>query len=244
MTNTPFDLQDLGALGCETPGRPWLVGIDKGMLRAVVVLPGCGLWACPACAEVNARRWTARAVQGGNELTELGEQLYFLTLTHRGHLTQQGSLERWRKCWPKLSARMRRASPEHREYLYIHEQHRTGVLHTHFIMTAHLDKRWWKDAPAATGFGYMNDYEPCRDGPAAGSYAAKYLAKSLERLAWPKGWRRVGCSRGWPQLPEKENEYTPYEWLVLRTDWEARAELESLRLRGYAVHDDYHLTED
>ncbi len=38
----------------------------------------------------------------------------------------------------------------------------------------------------------------------ASRYIAKYLFKEAQLTTWPKGWRRVRYSRGWPKLPELE----------------------------------------
>jgi hypothetical protein len=219
---------------CETPGRPFLIGWHEGTRAALVTRPNCGLWSCPHCAQLNASRWTARAIRGAQQLLDRGENLYFLTLTHRGGISPARSRQRWRDCWPKLSARMRRAQPRKVEYLYVHEQHKSGVMHTHVTLTGTWTERWWKDNPARTGFGYMNDLSVVDSAVNAGSYVAKYLAKMLQLLQWPPGWRRLGTSRGWPVLPPAER-VEGWQWLAAKFAQEVRAEIESLALQGYRI---------
>lgn len=220
--------------GCETPGRPWLVGKRRDTWRAVVLQPPCKLWSCPYCSKRNALRWAARGLVGHKQLTESGKETYFLTLTHRGGMTAAKTRKRWLDCWPRLSARMRRASNEKPEYMYVHELHKSGLLHTHFISTDGLGARWWKDNPAYTGFGFMNDYQKCTDSPEAASYVSKYLAKNLDGPTWPKGWRRVGCSRGWPTFDEEESEEL-FEWDVCKKVFDLRVSVEALYLERYRI---------
>lgn len=229
---------------CDTPGRPFLIGWHTGKLTALVTRPDCGLWSCSHCSQTNAHRWTARAIRGAQALLDRGETLNFLTLTHRGGMSPERARQRWRDCWPKLSARMRRAQPQKVEYLYIHEQHKSGVMHSHFLLTGVWDNRFWKDNPARTGFGYMNDISPVNSAVDAGGYAAKYLAKMLLVLQWPPGWRRVGTSRGWPKLPPPE-QVEGWQWLAAKYAQDVRAEIESLSLQGYRIEilDDKDLVE-
>jgi len=129
---------------------------------------------------------------------------------------------------------MRRTSDVKPEYLYVHEQHKNGKLHTHFITTDGLGKRWWKDKPAETGFGYMNDWSLLTNHVGAGAYVAKYLAKQLEALNWPKHWRRIATSRGWPTLADL-SPAGEYDWTVCKRGWEVRLEIEGAQLQGYTT---------
>ena len=192
----------------------------------------CGLWSCPHCAAKLASRWTARAIHGAGELMLSNASMAMLTLTHRGKLTSDGSMRRWRECWPKLSSRARRANDGSWQYLYVHEKHKSGVLHTHFLTTDTLGERWWKDNPASTGFGYMNDWSELYSFVGAGAYVAKYLAKQLSDVVWPAGWRRIGTSRGWPKLPDVDA-HEGFNWTVAKRAWEVRAELEAAIMQGY-----------
>jgi hypothetical protein len=227
---------------CETPGTPWLVGMNRDTRSAVLLKARCGMWSCPACAQRLAARWTARAIHGAAALAETDRRLAMITLTHRGGIVPAKSLARWRNCWPKLSARARRASGGDWEYLYVHEQHKSGVLHTHFLSTDELGIRWWKDNPAETGFGYMNDWEILDNFAGAGAYVAKYLAKQLQLLRWPAGWRRVGTSRGWPALPEMDGA-EGWDWVVARHADDVRVELEGLLMQQYALSVDRGIVE-
>jgi hypothetical protein len=190
-------------LVCQSYGRVWVIGKNRETNTAIVFHPRCKRWSCPQCGQINRRVWVARTMHAVSELQETGTPIDFVTLTHRGKLGAEETRLRWRKSWPKLSSRMRRAVPDI-EYCYVHEQHKNGRLHTHFITTGMLSKRWWKDNGATTGFGFMNDASEARNPLGAGAYVSKYLSKQLGVNAWPRGWRRITTSRGWPSLPSTE----------------------------------------
>jgi hypothetical protein len=195
-------------LVCQSYGRVWVIGKNRETNTALVFRPRCKRWNCPQCGQINRRVWVARTMNAVSELQETGKSIDFVTLTHRGNLSAEETRERWRRSWPKLSSRMRRAAIDI-EYCYVHEQHKDNRLHTHMITTGMLSKRWWKDNGAMTGFGYMNDASEARDPLGAGAYVSKYLSKQLGVNAWPPGWRRITTSRGWPKLPKTE---TPEGW--------------------------------
>lgn len=244
MSETVGDFVEIGDLKifpfqvdgtrCETPGRPYLVGWNRDRGKAIVTRPDCGNWACPHCAQTNALRWTARAIRGADQLMAGDTRLNFLTLTFRGRLSPAESRARWRACWPKLRARMVRAQAEKIEYMYVHEQHQSGVLHIHFILSGYWKKRFFKDIPPVVGFGYMNDISEVENAIDAGGYVAKYLAKQLGELCWPKGWRRITTSQGWPALPPAEKA-EGWDWLATKNVVELRAEIEGLSMLGYRI---------
>jgi hypothetical protein len=222
--------------GCMTPGRPHLIGTNPQTGRAVVLQPDCGLWDCPHCAAKNASRWTARAFRGALEIEAMGHKLNFVTLTHRGHLNARQTMHRWRECWPKLAARVRRATGKNWFYMYVHERHDSGKLHTHFISTDTWTARNWKDYPAQCGFGYMNDKRPVYDVRGAADYVAKYLTKMLGSDLWPKDWRRIGTSRNWPKLPPTPTDEN-WCWIVTKTALDLTMELDGVRMKGFSIKD-------
>jgi hypothetical protein len=167
---------------------------------------------------------------GAHELIETGFDLQFVTLTHMGYLKPHEQLERWKTCWPKLSCRFRRAAKGKSHYVYVHERHKKGGLHTHFITTAQMSTRWWKDNGASSGFGYMNDCRPIEDAHSVAAYVSKYLSKSLGEN-WPKNWRRIQTSRNWPK-PDVVEAHDSRNWIVVKRAVELRQEYESLALRG------------
>jgi hypothetical protein len=221
---------------CNRPGRPFLIGIDRGAESAYITKPNCGLWSCRACGERKRRQWQGLAGYGAQVLMDKGLDLQFATLTHMGYLSPSGTLKRWRDCWPKLSSRFRRAAGERNHYLYVHEHHDSGCLHTHFVVSASvddIDKRWWKDNGAQTGFGYMNDSRKVEDAGGVAWYVSKYLSKSLGEN-WPKNWRRIGTSRNWPK-PEVAEVEDSREWLVVKRARVLREEYEGLAMQGFRV---------
>lgn len=233
MINQPEITKDTH---CETPGRPFLLGVDGGAKNVFITKPSCGLWSCAACGKEKARQWQEIIAAGANELIESGFSLQFVTLTHMGYLSPDEQLKRWRQCWPKLSCRFRRAAKSKGHYVYVHERHQRGGLHTHFITSAPMGTRWWKDNGAESGFGYMNDCRRIEGATSVAAYVSKYLTKSLE-LNWPKGWRRIQTSRNWPRSGVQSGQEVEdgRDWLVVRRAIELRQEYESLFLQGMTI---------
>jgi len=224
--------------GCPRDDTPVLFGYHAETKRAISFKTACKRWDCPYCGEVNRFRWSLRAAVGAREFVQAGKMLRFHTLTFPGWMQQNETLQRWRASWPKLSSRWRRAVDD-LEYMYIHEQHNDGRLHVHMISTSSLNTRWWKENAPACGFGYIVEEEDVRCNVAVAAYAFKHLgsdfvaADSVSRETsvraraemtkqaamhhWPKGWRRVSTSRGWPSLEEWEK-MDGWEWDVLFSD--------------------------
>lgn len=186
---------------CETAGRPRMLAYCKTAGAAILFQPRCKLWKCPACAQINKRLWTMRALSGASQLIEQGETINMLTLTSHGRLNAPETVWVFRHAWPALYKRARRAAGG-LHYFMIPERHKDGRLHIHALSSANLGSRWWKDNGAQTGLGYMNEEEPCKDDKAAGLYVAKYIGKQLDGLNdWPKRFRRVRRSNNWPKMP-------------------------------------------
>jgi hypothetical protein len=227
---------------CNTRGRPYLVAQSSSHKIALVFQPSCKMWSCPTCAQSNRAKWTMRIYHGAELLINRGKTISFVTLTLPGHLDAPGTLARWRRAWPSLSARWRRASGENRDYCYVHEQHKDGRLHVHMLTTSELPQRWYKNNAAETGFGYMVDVQPVDNPLIPASYVSKYLGKGLAGMiyAWPRGWRRIGTNRGWWR--EEPQDYS-YEWSIrpLPHHQEALQTLYAgLRRAGYEiVHTDH-----
>jgi len=110
-----------------------------------------------------------------------------------------------------LSARWRRAE-KNLQYLYTAETIDDGHFHVHLITTATLPTRWYKDNAAETGLGYQAEAKPVHSAIQCGGYIGKYLGKALASGKWPKYWRRMNKSNGWPKPPDPE---APYKWIGL-----------------------------
>lgn len=208
-------LEQSDATGCESDNRPYLMRLDKAKKTVYFIQPPCGLWSCKSCAENRKRLWFKNATYGADVLLDGGAELTFVTLTsHRLVRSAVAGIKVWRKAWPKLSARWRRASPG-LQYLYIPEHGKLGHFHCHLITTARLPTRWYKDNGAQTGLGYQAKAEPILRAIECGAYMVKYITKSLAYGEYPKYFRRVNTSRKWPKLPVYQS---PYEWRMIGTD--------------------------
>ncbi|KKL71033.1 hypothetical protein LCGC14_2098950 [marine sediment metagenome] len=205
-------IEQSDASQCKTANRPYLKATDNEAQIVYFIRPDCKTWGCEWCAEQRRKHWTFLATFGGDFLLRSGSELSFVTLTsHRKIRHLPSAIKVWRKAWPKLSARWRRATPGV-QYLYIAEHRKRVHFHVHIITTATLPTRWYKDNAAETGLGYQA--EAVRIGLAieCGGYVGKYLGKAIHVMGWPKYWRRVNTSRAWPK-PELEED--PRDWLCL-----------------------------
>jgi len=201
---------------CENPRRPFLKASDNGQKIVYIIRPDCKLWSCEACAERRRRLWVFYANFGGDCLLAKGRTLTFVTLTsHRLVRTLSSGLTVWRKAWPKLSARWRRATPGV-QYVSVPEHGKIGHFHVHLITTAELRSRWYKDNAAETGLGYQAKAVPIVSATECGGYIGKYLGKAINYQGWPPYVRRVNTSQKWPRPPEPK---TPYEWAYIGNDF-------------------------
>lgn len=224
---------------CAAPNRPFIRGVNQEQRRAVFFQPRCKCWGCPACARINAAVWTMRThhgvmtLAGGDGDGKVEGVVSFLTLTSNAKLDDAGSVAVFGDAWNKLRGRARRRVADG-EYLMIPERHADGRLHAHAVETFNLGTRWWKDAAAACGLGYIAEEEIVRTPKAAAGYVSKYLAKTLSAANWPDGFRRVRTSRGWPKLPELPPE-DGWDWHALRKDDKLDFEIKRLRAAGFDV---------
>ncbi len=197
---------------CKTPYRPYLKAIDEKSKTVYYIRPDCKLWSCKSCAERRRRIWVFYANYGGDALLAQGRSLSFVTLTsHRMVRSLSSGIKVWRSAWPKLSARWRRAT-DRLQYLYVPEAGKIGHFHVHLITTAELPSRWYKDNAASTGLGYQATAVSIVSATECGGYIGKYLGKALAVGNYPKYFRRVNSSQGWPKPKEPG---TPYEWEML-----------------------------
>jgi hypothetical protein len=221
------------AIECETAYRPYMKAIDNETKTAYFIRPNCKLWSCPSCAQRRRRVWMHIAVFGGHSLYAETGNLSFVTLTsHRLVQSVTAGIAVWRKAWPKLSARMRRAT-DGAQFLYVPEVGKLGRFHVHMITNATLPESWYKDNSAETGLGYIVDAEPVFHVLRCGAYVGKYLSKSLAVGGWPPYWRRINTSRRWPKPEEID---TPYDWSSLGNHPQnARLEANAYRRMGWTV---------
>ncbi len=192
------------------------------------------MWSCKPCAERRKHKWFIDAWYGGEILLQRGAELSFVTLTsHKAVNTFYAGIVVWRRAWPKLSARWRRASPG-LQYLWIPERGKLGRFHAHLITTAALDTRWYKDNGARTGLGYQAAAEKITTASECGAYMVKYLTKSIASTEYPKGFRRVNTSQKWPKIKKHVSEH---EWRYIGTDdYDFDRLLSLYAARGWHIH--------
>lgn len=207
---------------CTNPRAPHLLGIDPIDHRAIYVKGSCKMWSCRECGVANARQWVARVANGVDWYMKNGQtDWYLMTVTAKGTWRgTTGSLKNLRTGWRRLAQRIYRISGTSK-YVRFYEHHKDGSLHMHFVTTMKIPyvaqssgkfkSKWLKDNAASCGMGWNCDYSPIEHPAIAASYAAKYLAKTLEKNVWPKSLRRVQASNHWPELPALNNS-SEYVW--------------------------------
>lgn len=171
--------------------------------QSMVYFPTCKLWACPECSERNKTRWLHRVMYGVDHYIRQGRDFSFVTLTLGGrYKSRDDSIAGWRKVWPRVYDRYRRAFGK-QPYVILPECHRNGRVHLHAIIGAIAGERWYKDNVWSCGGGYMADCEKLRSVKAAGSYAMKYMSKTVALTRWPRKFKRIRVSHHWPKKPDK-----------------------------------------
>lgn len=220
--------------GCETPRRPWMIASNFFTGQSLFFRPTCKKWSCASCGQVNARRWTVRAIKGTEWLINAGYTPDFVTLTPHEKLTPAQSFRVMPLAWKTLHMRYKREIPvdDPGAYYAVPERHKSGKVHSHLIITGGLTKKWWKDNARECGMGYQSEVKEVAT-LGVGGYVGKYLGKTLAD-PWPKGTRRVNTSRSWPAMPELE-QALGWGFATYSTDEELMPVLEGLLRDGYTV---------
>lgn len=221
--------------GCQTPKRPWMMASNFITGQSMFFQPTCKKWSCPACGEVNARRWVARALVGVESFQAAGIRVDFVTLTSHEKLSAAASFRVFPHAWDQLSKRYKRAIPtaDPGAYFAVPERHKSLKLHTHLIASGGLSKKWWKDNARECGLGYQSDVQEVAT-LGVGGYVSKYLGKTLAEK-WPKNKRRVNTSRSWPALPDLP-QAEGWNFSIYRTDDEIRRVSAALQADGFTVY--------
>ena len=230
---------------CPTPLKIVMVGTNKIKKTCIIFNPDCKKWSCPHCSQKNLAEWLHNGIRGAMLLQQNGNELRFVTVTSRAHASPVQSLYYFKENWPRLNARMKYHAAKQNgpklEYYLIPERHKTGVLHFHMLATTQLKERWFKDNAYKCGFGYEAKSKPVSDVLLASSYITKYLTKSIAFTRWPKGFRRVRTSRGWPMTKPKKD--TAWEWQA-HTEKSAWFERYLLNDAGYHIIDNRQAVQD
>lgn len=221
--------------GCQTPNRPWMMASNFITGQSMFFRPTCKKWGCPACGEVNARKWVSRALAGVDQFLEAGIKVDFVTLTSHEKLSAAASFRVFPHAWDQLGKRYKRAIPlgDPGAYFAVPERHQSGKLHTHMIASGGLPKKWWKDNSRECGLGYQSDVQEVRT-LGVGGYVSKYLGKTLAEC-WPKNKRRVNTSRSWPALPDLP-QAEGWNFSIYRSDDELKAVCAALLADGFKVY--------
>lgn len=216
------------------------------------VLVPCGLWSCPRCARLLARKWARRVRL---HLNELPGEWWFITLTFGSDYRKpEQAFKVLPKLWDALRKELQRAYPSWQFMAFVEGQakSRGGMPHFHIISNRHppsaLGKRgqWTKrgehDWAVKRGFGFEIDCAIV-NGDEASAYVAKYASKGDPSM--PRKFRRVRASQSWQKLPEtgKKPLIVPAkgETLVaflIRVQGETDVDLDTLYERWREAQDD------
>ena len=219
--------------GCPNTQGITIFGVNDNRKTAVLFNPSCKSWNCPHCSQEKAEQWAWVGMTGAYQLLERGEMV-FCTVTSRPHASVNQSLYFFKQNWPKLRKRIRQKNGGAFEYMLIPEQHKTGKLHAHFVANVYIRQKWLKDNAMACGFGYMAKVDSVEYAQGVAAYMTKYMAKSIAFTDWPKNFRRVRKSQGWP-TPEPGQKEQGWNWTSRQAVLDD--ELVALVGAGYTVND-------
>ena len=90
------------------------------------------------------------------------------------------------------------------------------------VLSTHIRSNWFADALHRAGLGAQYDISEVQSAEGASRYVAKYLFKpTIFTADWPKGWKRIRYSQGFPEAPERETNAIA---LITHEDWYHLAE--------------------
>ena len=229
-------LEQLHALSvqlCPSSKVPFLTAI-KGN-KAILMRGSCGMWACRVCGARNGKRWNARLLEHMNTHKGSG-RWFFLTITaHQSWRGQRASVINLRQGWKKLYNRMLRKYGVS-EYVRVWEFHKDGSFHLHVLIRRKIGKRWLRDNSVACGMGYIVDSSKAKNPGMVAGYVAKYLLKSFNHAdKYPRGMRRIECSRNWTKFKTLEDDFD--EWIVNATRDGQKRNAFHLKSKGLQIVD-------
>lgn len=203
-------LQISSSKNCTKPNTKYLIGVDNENKTALLTKAACKCWDCETCAARNTKAWIARILF----LMQRDEKSWsMLTITSHRQKRQTESVENLRQGWKKLSNRIVSSilrNENELSYCRVWEQHKDGSFHNHVLINQCYGTRWAKNNAAECGIGYIADWRQLENAGQAVGYVAKYTLKnaSIARggIKWPKGLRRIECSRNWPKLPKRDKD--------------------------------------
>jgi hypothetical protein len=179
---------------------------DPDAKKLYLYMVKCKSWYCAHCGHVNKLQWIAKVSEGIDEYYSRGvTDWMFCTVTSHPKLVTRGQClwvepKAWKKLWSRINYHHDKVY-----YVYIPELHKNGRVHWHMLISGGIVESWWKKHAPATGFGYMFDSQPVRDGYHSVLYVTKELSKSLSISKWPRNLRRIRTSQNWPQIAPQED---------------------------------------
>lgn len=181
-----------------------ITGLDYERNVAVYLDTQCKTYECPVCRDCIRKIHQARIIYGTKEHAPWqGLRWSFVTLTsHEKVRDPAGSLRLMQLALPRWRKRMKRRYGDF-DYVMVFERHASGAAHVHMLINCPVSKKHVRRHARAVGLGYMADVQALHAPAAAGKYVAKYLSKSLAEAEFPKRFKRVRYSRGWPDLPPR-----------------------------------------
>jgi hypothetical protein len=76
-----------------------------------------------------------------------------------------------------------------------------------WVVSTHLRSDWFAEAVCSSGLGEQYDITRVESAEGASRYVAKYLFKSsIFTTNWPKGWKRIRYSQGFPKQEKKQSD--------------------------------------
>jgi len=107
--------------------------------------------------------------------------------------------------------------PEDVESVIVRKTVRQRGGQSEVVVSTHLRSDWFANSLRAAGLGEQYDITQVRQAEAASRDVAKYLFKpSIFTAEWPKGWKRIRYSQGFPKQEKSEGEAIV---LLRREDW-------------------------
>jgi hypothetical protein len=163
----------------------------------------CKSWKCETCGPKKQSKLIAEISRASEAYFQktfftitLPSELHFGCSEKTGKKANPDEIEAGRKylvdAWSKLRKRIRRQN-RIVKYVWVLENHKSGILHLHGMLFGDVDSDWLKSAIVDCGLGKSLDVQD-QNIKNAGAYIAKYIGKHPASIA--SGKRRYGSSQG------------------------------------------------
>lgn len=203
-------------------GAPYVAVIKDGIGR--LAQGCCNHWDCPRCRWTLAAYHKHRMIEGAIILLADGP-LYFWTTTCIGRELDLKTADDDYYLWTNrlLSTCRARAKKQGQrwEYTQVTERQQRGAAHSHFMHTflpddavprtivktgksgekitqAVMYSEWFIRSNTRAGLGRQCVITEVDNAVGVAAYISGYLEKQLSADVWPRKWKRIRYSRGWP----------------------------------------------